>query len=80
MRRAKLLGRRAIRLTTGDILVATDVFLHDLSLKIAEGRIRLSPCFLRLRPNLRPPILRRLDNRRSTSRRQDGQFERLRKA
>jgi hypothetical protein len=30
MHRAKLLDRRPIRLTTGDIPVATDVFLHQL--------------------------------------------------
>jgi hypothetical protein len=29
-RRAKLLDRRAIRLTTGDIPVRTDLFLHNL--------------------------------------------------
>src|ERR1700732_4694664 len=42
-----------------------------VALKIAEGRIRLSPCFLRLFSDLRPPLLRRLDNRRSSSSRQD---------
>jgi hypothetical protein len=30
MRRAKLLDRRAIRLTTGDVPVRTDVFIHNL--------------------------------------------------
>ncbi len=37
MHRAKLLDRRTITLTTGDILVATDVFLHRLEPSTLEA-------------------------------------------
>jgi hypothetical protein len=37
MHRAKLLDRRPMPLTTGDILVATDVFLHNLEPNTVEA-------------------------------------------
>jgi hypothetical protein len=40
MRRAKLLDHRAIPLTTGDIPVRTDVFLHNLEPYTLEALLR----------------------------------------
>ena len=51
MRRAKLLDRRAIPLTPGDIPVRTDVFIHNLDAFTLEALRRavmqgLTPCGL----------------------------------